>query len=244
MKKTFRLRLLLVIVLLFIQQYGSFFDLFRKELSEIYRNLDRIRFFESEVLDTTSVSGFYKSLLLFVVLILCWGNYIYKDLEVSSIYYFTRNTSIGKWYCHRIAGLAGFCFLFSGLYYLLSVLIVELLTSSGLFLHEDMALVLRYTVFAGLYGFLLTIAVNHISVLIGAVKSAVLVNGMHAAAVVGGFILLHKRFGAEFRFSRLTESQLFSACAVLLLLDIILSVVHYVRITHCDLGLIYSEDTV
>ena len=244
MKKTFRIRLLLVIVFVFIQQYGSILDLFRAESTEIYRTVDRLRFFESNVVDMMSAGDFYMSLLLFVIQILCWGNYIYKDLEVSSIYYFTRNSNIGKWYCRRLAGLAGYSFLFSGLYLLISMLIAELLTSASLFSAEDLSVVLRYTVFSGLYGFLLTIAVNSIAVLIGAVKSAVLVNGFHAAAAVFGFLTLKKNFGFGFRFSQITQAQFLWVCTILLLLDLVVSVLHYLQITHCDLGLIYSEDAV
>ncbi|MEE3403452.1 MAG: hypothetical protein VZR73_05165 [Acutalibacteraceae bacterium] len=244
MKKTFRMRLLLVIVLVFIQQYGSIFDLFRAESTEIYRTVDRLRFFESNVVDMMSAGDFYMSLLLFVILILCWGNYIYKDLEVSSIYYFTRNSNIGKWYCRRIGGLTGYSFLFSGLYFLISMLIAELLTSASLFQAEDLSVVLRYTVFSGLYGFLLTAAVNSIAVLIGAVKSAVLVNIFHAAAAVLGYSALKNSFGPGFRFSQITQKKYLCVCAVLLLMDLAVSVLHYLQITHCDLGLIYSEDAV
>lgn len=243
MKKNYKLKLGLALLVLLITQQGVLFDLLNREQGEVYKNLNCISFFENSLITMNTLSETYMSFLVIVIMIMCYGNYIYQDLEISSVYYFTRNPSIIKWFIKRSLSMLIYCLTFVLLYFAPYMTVCAILTNTplnGLLIYD----LIRYVSAFCLYGYFLCTIMNYIALYFGAIKSALLSNLIHVIVIIATFVLRNNGLSYVMSFSKYTSLQFIAVISILALLNIMLSIVHCKKIKSSDIGLLYSEDII
>ncbi len=216
----------------------------RADQLQPYRDMGFFQVFYGEFCETQNVLTLYYSLIFIVVQIFCFGNYIYSDLQISSIYYFSRNANMKKWFITKILHLSSMIFIFCSLYVVLFVLVISLLTdfrSPGALL----PFTVKEVILLSLYSCFLCVLTNISAVAIGSLKSVLLANIVHILVVLG-LVPIHSE-NSGIHFPVLYVDALTSEQYIVLILSIFAvsaatEIIGYYFIKKQDIGLSTVEN--
>lgn len=164
---------------------------------EIYRELSFFQTFYNFFANTQTVLSLYYSMIFIVIQIFCFGTYIYSDLQVSSVYYFSRNVNKNKWFVSKILHLNLFIFIFCTIYILFFLFVIRQLTGFSQ-LSVLMPFAAKQIILSMSYALFLCILTNILAIIIGSVKAITLVNIIHIFIVLFLFSVHQENSSFEF----------------------------------------------
>lgn len=149
----------------------------------IYKDLGFFQTFHDFFSNTQTVLSLYYSLIFIVIQVFCFGTYIYSDLQISSVYYFSRNANIKKWYVIKILHLHILIIAFCTLYICLFSFLIHSLTKTE---HINILLIFTFKqiVLSMAYTYFLCILTNVMATIFGAVKSILYTNMIDIFVVI------------------------------------------------------------
>lgn len=212
----------------------------------IYKDLGFFQTFHNFFSNTQTVLSLYYSLIFIVVQVFCFGTYIYSDLQISSVYYFSRNANIKKWYIIKTLHLHILIIAFCSLYICLFSFLIHRLTNTE---HINILLIFTFKqiVLSMSYTYFLCILTNVIAIIFGSVKSILYTNMLNIIVTIVLYYLHSESSDVVLPVLHLNELPTYLYLFILFLLlglSFATDLIGFHLIKKCDIGLSSIESEI
>lgn len=141
----------------------------------------------SESADEIFLQGFCVGCIVPLMFAVFWGTYFYHDLQIGSVYIFTRQKSRLKWYVKHCLSLVMYCAVYSILF-ILTKYIICFGFSSELFFRHNIISAIRICLSSIQIGLVGAVIINFFVIFVGSSVGYLLGSGLNVAILGAGFL--------------------------------------------------------